>query len=794
MKFLGRVAALVFMVGLGWNTTLPAEAGVLPLPTQQSTTPSDGNAGHPVDYGALAEMLKDPKARAALIKTLDHLAADAGQSPGVQKNSTQSGTGDAGPNESTDHSLASRMAMETSVFFQDIGHSVEGTYERIRRLMHGEHGVFDLDQFLAGLWPMVALILMSYGLWLLAERLFRPLLVRLNHWAGRGSNRQHLLRASISLVFAGAVGLGVLALIYLMGNAVSVWLAGDVAVIARQQALFLNAFVVLELARMMLRLVLVPTYPGLRLFPITAETARFWTARVSWLLLGAGYGMMVLVPVLRRVYGQDAAQITASAIALLGFLWTVTTLLKQRGTIRDALMQAAAHRKGAVASWLLSVLGQIWHILAVGYVAMVFLVAITRPSDALPFIGTATGYSALILAGGFLVSGFLSQILGGEVRLKDHHRQRLPRLEQRLNTYLPWLLRLLRVLIVLAVAAGILAVWRVTNLFEWLTTPVGQRFLSSVFDIFFVISLALFAWLVIASLIEVKLIAEQDHMPSARIKTLLALFRNVVAIALVTMTLMMVLSELGVNIGPLLAGAGVLGLAIGFGAQKLVQDVITGIFIQLENAINTGDTVTAGGVTGTVENLTIRSVGMRDLSGTYHIVPFSSVGVVSNFMRGFAYHKAEYGIAYRESIDDAISHLRAAFDDLMTDPLMKHKILEPIQIPGVTELAASSVNIRVMIKTTPGDQWAVGRAYNRLVKLHFDAAGIEIPFPHTTLYFGEDKSGTPTAAQLQLTRRPARSDAGEGAKASTGASQLPSQDEATRWVPDKSDIDGDSGH
>ncbi|ANJ68141.1 hypothetical protein A9404_12850 [Halothiobacillus diazotrophicus] len=794
MKFLGRVAALVFMVGLSCGMVPTVQAGVLPLPTSESAAPSDGKADHPVDYRALADMLKDPKARAALIKTLDHLAADAGQTADGKDHGAQSDAGDAEANEPADHSLASRMAMETSVFFQDIGQSVEGTYQRIRRLMNGEHGVFELDRFLAGLWPMMALILLSYGLWLLAERLFRPLLIRLNQWAGRGSTRQHLLRASLSLLFAGGVGLGVLALIYVVGNAVSVWLAGDVAVFARQQALYLNAFVVLELARMMLRLVLVPTYPGLRLFPISAETARFWTARVSWLLLGAGYGMMVVVPVLRRVYGQDAAQITASVIALVGFLWTVTTLLKQRGTIRDALMQAATHRKGPVAGWFLSVLAQIWHVLAVGYVAMVFLVAITRPSDALPFIGSATGYSALILAGGFLVSGLLSQILGGEVRLKDHHRQRLPRLEQRLNTYLPWLLRMLRALIVLAVVAGILAVWRVTNLFEWLTTPVGQRFLSSVFDIFFVIGLALFAWLVIASLIEVKLIAERDHMPSARIKTLLALFRNVVAIALVTMTLMMVLSELGVNIGPLLAGAGVLGLAIGFGAQKLVQDVITGIFIQLENAINTGDTVTAGGVTGTVENLTIRSVGMRDLSGTYHIVPFSSVGVVSNFMRGFAYHKAEYGIAYRESIDDAIAHLRAAFDDLMADPLMKHKILEPIQIPGVTELAASSVNIRVMIKTTPGDQWAVGRAYNRLVKLHFDAAGIEIPFPHTTLYFGEDKSGTPTAAQLQLTRRPARSDTEDGEKKGTDAATRPSQDEATRWMPDKSDVDGDSGH
>lgn len=790
MKFLGRVLTGALMIGLSGVMAFPIQAATFPAASAEPVQKSTETSGHPVDYAALANVLRDPKARDALINALDQLAQTSAQSPAVG----QSKSAERQSVASDDHSLASRMAMDTSVFFQDVGHSVLGSYQRVQRLVDGPHAAVDLGRFWGGLWPMMTLIVLSYGLWSLAARLFRPLLVRLNLWAGRGSSRQHLLRASLSLLFAGSVGLVILALIYLLGNAVSVWLAGETADFARQQALFLNAFVMLELARLALRLVLVPTYPELRLFSMAAPTARFWTSRISWLLLGAGYGLMVGVPVLHRAYGADAAQIMTSVIALLAFVWTVTTLLKQRGAIRDGLMQAADRQSGTVARWLLSVLAQVWHVLAVGYIGMVFLVGLTRPGDALPFIGAATGYSVLILGGGFLISGLLSQLLGNAVHLKDHHRQRLPRLEQRLNTYLPWVLRFLRALIVLSVVAGVLAVWRVVNLFGWLMTPVGQRFLSSVFDIFFVIGLALLAWLVIASLIEVKLNAERDHMPSARIKTLLALFRNVVAIALVTMTVMMVLSELGVNIGPLLAGAGVLGLAIGFGAQKLVQDVITGIFIQLENAINTGDTVTAGGITGTVENLTIRSAGIRDLSGTYHIVPFSSVGVVSNFMRGFAYHKAEYGIAYRENIDEAIEHLRAAFDELMSDELMKGKILEPIQIPGVTELAASSVNIRVLIKTTPGDQWSVGRAYNRLVKLHFDAAGIEIPFPHTTIYFGEDKSGQPTAAQLQLARRPGRLEDAGAERGKPGLMRQPSEDEATRWMPDRSDIDGDSEH
>ena len=139
-------------------------------------------------------------------------------------------------------------------------------------------------------------------------------------------------------------------------------------------------------------------------------------------------------------------------------------------------------------------------------------------------------------------------------------------------------------------------------------------------------------WIGLASWIEHRLNPlSADNAPTAREKTLLTIFRNASAIVLIIMTVMIVLSEIGINIGPLLAGAGVLGLAIGFGAQKLVQDVITGVFIQMENAISVGDIVTAGSLTGTAEKLTIRSLSLRDLSGTYHIIPFSSVDTVSNF-------------------------------------------------------------------------------------------------------------------------------------------------------------------
>nr|WP_281354741.1 mechanosensitive ion channel domain-containing protein [Roseospira navarrensis] len=212
-------------------------------------------------------------------------------------------------------------------------------------------------------------------------------------------------------------------------------------------------------------------------------------------------------------------------------------------------------------------------------------------------------------------------------------------------------------------------------------------------------------------------------------------------VGLIVVTSMLALSELGVNIGPLLAGAGVLGLAIGFGAQKLVQDIITGAFIQVENAMNEGDVVTVGGTTGVVEKLSIRSVGLRDVAGTYHLIPFSSVDAVSNFMKGFAFHVAEIGVAYRENVPEVKALMQVAFERLLeTDH--GSVIIGELEMHGVTALGDSSVVVRARIRTQPGSQWAVGRAYNEIVKAVLDEHGVEIPFPHLTVYMGENKDGS----------------------------------------------------
>lgn len=216
---------------------------------------------------------------------------------------------------------------------------------------------------------------------------------------------------------------------------------------------------------------------------------------------------------------------------------------------------------------------------------------------------------------------------------------------------------------------------------------------------------------------------------------------------IVTMT---VLSEVGVNIAPLLAGAGVVGLAVGFGAQTLVKDVITGFLFLIEDAIAVGDVVQLGSHSGVVEAVTVRSLRLRDLSGTVHQIPFSEVTSIVNMTKDFSFALMDIGVAYRENIDDVIDVIKQVGAELRADPEFGPLIVEDIDVLGLDRFDDSAVVIRARIKTPPVKQWTVRRGFNRLLKKRFDELGIEIPYPHQTIYFGEDKEGRAPAAPVRL--------------------------------------------
>lgn len=226
-----------------------------------------------------------------------------------------------------------------------------------------------------------------------------------------------------------------------------------------------------------------------------------------------------------------------------------------------------------------------------------------------------------------------------------------------------------------------------------------------------------------------------------RADTLSSVVRWVLLSAILGITSMIVLQDLGFAIGPILAGAGVVGVAVGFGAQTLVKDVITGFFILMEDQIRVGDVVEIADKSGVVERVTLRMVTLRDLSGNVHFVRNSDISVVTNMTKDFSYYVFEVGVAYKENVDSVIEVLQQIDESMRQDPDYKNDIIEPLEILGLDKFADSAIILKARTKTLPIRQWRVGREFNRRIKNTFDKLNIEIPFPHTTVYMGADKAG-----------------------------------------------------
>jgi small conductance mechanosensitive channel len=240
-----------------------------------------------------------------------------------------------------------------------------------------------------------------------------------------------------------------------------------------------------------------------------------------------------------------------------------------------------------------------------------------------------------------------------------------------------------------------------------------------------------------------------------RLNTLERVFRYVATVIIILVGGMLVLSELGISIAPILATAGVLGIAIGFGAQSLVKDYFTGFFLLLENQVREGDVVEVSGKGGLVEEMTLRYIRLRDYEGSVHYIPNGTVDTVTNRSRGFAYAVIDVGVAYREEVDVVYEAMREVAAELRADPEMAGKIVEDLEIAGVDQWADSAVVIRCRFKVMPLEQWGVRRAYLYRLKKAFGAAGIEIPYPCLTVYAGQDKQGHAAPLPLVIERRTA---------------------------------------
>jgi len=234
-----------------------------------------------------------------------------------------------------------------------------------------------------------------------------------------------------------------------------------------------------------------------------------------------------------------------------------------------------------------------------------------------------------------------------------------------------------------------------------------------------------------------KITGEPPSESEKRVETLIRLIRQAALIVLWVTTILILLKEIGVDVGPILASAGIVGLAVGFGAQNLVRDFISGFFFILENQVRVGDVAIVNGTGGLVERVNFRTIVLRDLAGIVHIFPNGTVTTLSNLTNDWSAYVFDIGVAYKENTDKVIEVMNRVGFEMKQDKIVGSFMLEEPEVFGVDKFDNSAVVIKGRIKTKPIRQWQVGREYLRRIKLAFDNAGIEIPFPHQTLYFGE---------------------------------------------------------
>ena len=705
-----------------WGAVLVA-AVFLALPARAE--PPARPAGEPPkaeELQRLAATLKDDKARAQLIEQLDGLiAAERGGAP----------VADGG------------MLGDLSQAIGSLGDGVLAGIDALAdapRLLD-QLSAQALDPTVRSAWGRVGLDLLAVlAGGLVAERLLRGVLGRLRRSMVPAPGASALARLSAALAhglvellpaaaFAG-LGYGILILLHLDGA-------------VRMVALMvITAYAALRLVLVGAAIPLAPEIPALRLVALDDETAEYlmiWWQRLAAIGLFGWFAAEAALPLGLSPHGY---RLLLRALGLVLAVLAVVFVQQNRQPVAAAI-RLAAERLGERASGPARRLADFWHAAASLYLVAIYLVWALPVAGGAEFMLRATLLSVVILALARAVGGLTRRLVNRGFAISQEARERFPLLEARANRYLPTVHLAVKCVIAALTVLALLQAWGLGT-FAWVTSEVGRRMLSSAVSIAAVLIGAALVWEVVSGAIDRALSPSAGEngpvAPSARVRTLLPLARSALFIVMAVMVALIVLSELGVNIAPLLAGAGVIGIAIGFGSQKLVQDVITGVFILFENTIAVGDVVKLdANHSGAVEAISIRAIRLRDANGAVHTIPFSAVGTVINMSREFAYAVFDIALAYSEDTDRVAEILRELGVEFRADVEFGPLTLADLDVQGLDRFDAASVILRARFKTQPLQQWAVAREFNRRIKRRFDQQGVEFPSSQTTVWLAREE-------------------------------------------------------
>jgi len=463
------------------------------------------------------------------------------------------------------------------------------------------------------------------------------------------------------------------------------------------------------------------------LFRVRAETAAYieiWVRRIVAVgVSGIAFANVALLLGLHR--GGYAALLRL--VMLVVHLFIVVIILQCRRQVAAAI-RAPAGRLGAAAQARNRLAG-VWHYLAIALDLALWTVwALNIRNGYSLLLQYFVGTVAVVLVARLAIIVVLSLIDRG-FRIRPEILQRFPGLETRANRYLPLLRKIVASVIAFMGFVALLEVWGVDAIVWFYGGQIGSRLLSAVVTIGIAALAAAAIWEVCNALMDrqVNALSREGHYArAARLRTFQPMLRTVLLCLIVTVVGLTALSEIGVNVAPLLAGAGIVGIAIGFGSQKLVQDLITGLFLLLENTVQVGDNVSVSGLSGTVENVSIRTIRLRAGDGSVHIVPFSAVTTITNSSRGAGNAAVSVNVSYKEDTDRAGQILKDIVAEMRREAEYRQAIRGDLELWGVDKVDGSMVSIVGQIRCTDSGRWPVQREFNRRMKRKFQEAGIEI--------------------------------------------------------------------
>lgn len=496
-----------------------------------------------------------------------------------------------------------------------------------------------------------------------------------------------------------------------------------------------NIYLACRLAQEVLRLLVAPSVPPLRLIAMPGLRAQAIMRR-GFLLLATGFVGYSLIAV-AEILGltQDGADVLGRLFALVLHLEVAVSIWQSRHLVGRWL--AGPPGAEGVFAGMRQRLGGIWHYLALFYVLALWVALAGGVQNAfIVLLRAVLVVAAALLLGrlAWLGSALLLERAFPSPVTSRHVRH--PLLAARVHAYHPLIRALIHVFIGVLALLFIFQGWGMNPFGYLLADPLSRNMLGALVSIIVTIAVSLTLWeaanILLHGHVE-RLLAQGRARQSARLRTLAPMLRATIGTIIFLVAFFICLTEIGVNATGLLAVSGVAGIAVGFGSQKLVQDVITGLFLLLEDAMQVGDNVSLGGMSGTVERLSIRTIRLRGSDGSVNIIPFSSVTTVTNMTRDFSYAQISVTVGYREDIDRVFAVLRDIAKAMRADKKWGDMIRDDLQLFGLDEFGSLGLVITGQIRTGPGQHWAVRREFYARVLNRFAEEGIEIPYNRQAL-------------------------------------------------------------